>query len=102
MSNGKRGGQIGNTNAANAKMWTAAIQRALDKRSEGLLEGKKAIDELAENLLELCDNKELGALKEFGDRMEGKPAQSVLLGNDPDNPITKVENEIIDPKKKNS
>jgi len=94
------GAPVGNQNAANAKIWTAAIQRALKKRSK--IAGKEAIDELAETLLELCDAKELSALKEFGDRMEGKPAQSVLLGNDPDNPITKVENEIIDPKKKNS
>jgi len=100
MSNGKRGGQLGNTNASNAKVWTAAIQRALDKRSEGLLEGKKAIDDLAENLLELCDNKELGALKEFGDRMEGKPAQSLDLGGTITTKIQKVENEIIYAKKK--
>jgi len=69
------GAPIGNKNGANAKLWRAAITRALDKRTK--LEGKEAMDELAEKLLTLCDEGNLGALQELGSRIEGKPAQSM-------------------------
>jgi len=74
------GAPIGNTNGAKAKVWTAAITRALNKRTK--LEGKEAIDELAEKLLGLCDEDNLPALKELGDRIEGRAAQSLSLDGD--------------------
>jgi len=86
------GAPQGNQNAANAKLWRAAINRALDKRTR--LEGKEAMDELAEKLLKLCDEGNLGALQELGSRIEGKPAQSLTVAGDADNPlelVTKVE-----------
>lgn len=69
------GAPVGNQNAAKAKMWSAAIQRALDKRTKK--EGIDALDALAENLLSLCDEKDLEALKELGNRLEGRPAQAI-------------------------
>lgn len=68
------GAQPGNRNAAKAKIWTAAIERALAKRSRD--RGIEAVDELAENLLSLCSQGDMVALKELGDRLEGKPHQS--------------------------
>lgn len=65
----------GNKNAAKAKLWTAAIERALGKRSR--LDQKEALDELAEKLLAKCDEGDLQALKELGDRLEGKPSQTI-------------------------
>lgn len=64
---------VGNQNAAKAKVWTAAIERALDKRG-GRAE---ALDALAEKLLGQCDKADMGAIKELGDRLEGKPAQTL-------------------------
>lgn len=64
----------GNKNAAKAKVWTAAIERALDKRGTSRI---KALDALAEKLLVLADSGDLAALKELGDRLEGKPAQAI-------------------------
>lgn len=85
---------IGNQNAAKAKIWSAAIQRALEKRSR--LEQKDAIDALAEKLLGLCDEGDLGALKELGDRLEGKPSQMIGIGQDPDAaPVTVIERRIV-------
>jgi len=71
------GAPEGNQNAAKAKLWTAAITRALDKRTRK--EGKDALDELAETLLTKCDDADLAALKELGDRIEGRPAQTNVL-----------------------
>lgn len=76
------GAPVGNQNAAKAKLWTAAISRALDKRAGG--DKVKALDELAEKFLTACDEGDLSAFKELGDRLEGKPAQT--FGGDPDLP----------------
>ena len=71
------GAPIGNQYAAKAKRWTDAIDRALAKRSRR--EGIEALDELAEKLITLAEQGDLGALKELGDRFEGKPAQRVEM-----------------------
>ncbi len=72
------GAPLGNKNGAKSKVWSAAITRALERRSR--VEAKEMIDELANTLIDMCLAKDLGALKEFGDRMEGKPAQ-VIAGD---------------------
>ena len=83
----------GNQNAAKAKVWSAAIQRALDKRGVSRAE---ALDALAEQLLKKCEEGDLPALKELGDRLDGKPAQSVTLGGDPDAPLeTKMQVTLV-------
>jgi len=74
------GAPVGNQNAAKAKQWQAAILRALDKRSGS--DRVAALDDLAEKLLVKCDESDLAALKELGDRLDGKPAQSI--GGDPE------------------
>lgn len=76
---------IGNQNAAKAKIWHAAIMRALRKRSR--TDALEALEELAEKLLEKVAEGDLPALKEFGDRLDGKPAQAIIGGGDDDPPI---------------
>jgi len=83
------GAPKGNNNAAKAKMWSAAINRALDARTRK--EGKDALDALAEELLKKCEEGDLPALKELGDRIEGKSAQSVTIGGDEENPLYVAE-----------
>jgi len=71
------GAPLGNNNASKGKRWSQAIDRALEKRSpSGMI---KAMDELAEKLLAAAEAGEGWALKELGDRIEGKPAQSMDL-----------------------
>lgn len=91
------GAPAGNQNALKAKMWSAAIHRALEKRGAG--DKLKALDELAEKLLANCDQGDLSALRELGDRIEGKPAQ--VISGDAENPlnlISRIETVIVDPK----
>lgn len=66
---------IGNQYAAKARKWTQAIERALEQRS--LAEQREALDELAEVLINQALAGEQWALKELGDRLEGKPAQAI-------------------------
>jgi len=77
---------IGNQNAAKARLWSAAIERALERRKPAN-ERIKAIDELADKLLNSCYKGDLSALQELGNRLEGRPGQTVILGGDSDNPI---------------
>jgi hypothetical protein len=76
------GAPVGNQNAARAKQWRLAIDRALDKRGSSRAE---ALDLLAEKLLLNCEQGDMTALKELGDRLDGKPAQTIA--GDPDNPL---------------
>jgi len=91
----ERGGQPGNSNATKGKPWRDAIDRALAKREKSRIDGKFALDELAEKLLTLCDGGDLAALKEMGNRIEGKAAQSVTVSGDEDAPlVTRIERVI--------
>lgn len=87
MAGGQAGAPKGNTNALRGGMWRAAIKRALDLRDQSRADGKRTLDELAMQLIELCELKDLGALREFGDRMEGKAKQQVQLSGDDENPV---------------
>jgi len=71
------GAPKGNQNASkgNRRIWLAAIERALKKRS--LTSRVEALDELAEKLLQACDSGDVPALRELGDRLEGKPIQQL-------------------------
>lgn len=90
---------IGNQYAAKEKRWAMAINRALEKRSR--VDQVQALDGLAEKLLELCEQGELSALKELGDRLDGKSAQSVTVGGEEGNPLNlfgKIEWQVVSPK----
>jgi hypothetical protein len=90
------GAPVGNQNAVKAKRWSQAIDRALEKRSKAA--GIEALDELAEKLLQRAEEGDLTALKELGDRMEGKPAQ--IIAGDPENPlhtVSEVRRTVVDP-----
>ena len=76
MSQG-RGAPKGNRNAAKAKIWSAAIERALARRSS--VDGRIMLDALAEKLIALAEAGDLAALREIGDRLEGRPAQALAL-----------------------
>jgi hypothetical protein len=77
------GGQPGNQNATKGKPWADAIRRALETRGSRL-DRRLALDDLAEKLLEKCDEGDMSALRELGDRLDGRPHQStdVALSGD--------------------
>jgi len=87
----EKGGQPGNNNATKGKPWRDAINRALKKRS---VTGRAAaLEEIAEKMLQAAELGEPWAIKELGDRIEGKPAQAII-GGDEDDPAIKVVGEI--------
>lgn len=92
------GAQPGNQNAKKAKRWHDAITRALAKVELG--KGVEAgLDKCAVQLVNAAVAGEQWALKELGDRLDGKPAQAITGGDPDDNPIRieKVERVIVRP-----
>lgn len=82
------GAPVGNQNAAKGKKWAAAIERALCKKYGKAL--AEALDELAMKFVEAVEKGDIQAFKEFADRIDGKPAQSVTLAGDQENPLRLV------------
>lgn len=72
----ERGGQPGNQNATKNKVWRDTLDRAI-AQDDG-----KRLRASAEKLLDAASNGESWAVKELADRLDGKPAQQVLLQGD--------------------
>lgn len=91
----------GNQNARKGRDWTQAIRKALAHYSgEGATKG---MEKLASKLIDAAEKGDSWALKELGDRIEGKPAQSVTLLGDEDAPlVTRVERVIVNATNKDS
>lgn len=80
------GAPVGNKNATKSKPFLLALERALKKRS--IVAQRDALDEIAEQLLAQCDKGELPAIQELANRLDGRPAQSLTVSGDVDNPLT--------------
>lgn len=86
------GAPIGNQNAKKNKPWADALNRAL------LAEDGRKLRALADKLVDRALEGDVTALKEIGDRIDGKPAQ--IIQGDADNPLAVelIERRIVDPK----
>lgn len=78
----ERGGQPGNKNATKNKIWIAALNRAI-AQDDG-----KRLREAAEKLIDLAAQGDVPALRELGDRLDGKAAQQLLIGGDGQEPLS--------------
>ena len=65
-----RGGQPGNTNAAKSKLWVAAINKYVVQNPEELAKAAKA-------LVTKAVEGDVAAMRELGDRLDGKAAQTL-------------------------
>lgn len=65
-----------------------AVEAALKKRCKS--DGQKALVKIAEQLLEKAEQGDISALKELGDRMDGRAAQQLIHSGDQDQPIRTV------------
>ena len=82
---------LGNQNAAKAKRWTAAIERALERRAGvSLRTAQQELDELAEQFLTAVATGQkdfFPGYRELGDRLEGKAAKSVAVTGEDGGPV---------------
>lgn len=80
---------LGNKNAVKNKPWSDAINRAL------LAENGRKLRLLADKLIERALEGDIPALKEVGDRMEGKAAQALCGPDGGAIQIEKIERVIV-------
>lgn len=70
MTKAKKGAQPGNSNAKKEnRLWGDAIRRRI---AQG-----KSLDSLAQALVDKALDGDIAALKEIGDRLDGKPSQTI-------------------------
>jgi len=83
----------GNQNAYKNKPWADALRRAMVRFDGGK---ENALNLIADQTVKLAVSGEPWAIKEIGDRTDGKAAQSVTVGGDKDQPlVTKIVREIV-------
>ena len=94
-------GQSGNPGGRRKnRPWRDAIERAITRANK---EGMQAVDELADAFLAACLSGDVAALKELGDRIDGKVPQAIVGDEDeaPLNVVHKIVREIVRPQPNN-
>jgi hypothetical protein len=77
------------------KLWRDAINRAIKRREES---DPQALERLADKLIAAVECGDVSAIKEFGDRLDGKVAQAIIGGDEDDPPIHAITRiEIVAP-----
>ena len=70
---------VGNDNKLKNKPWADAIARAVARKAKG--DKDAGLNIIADQLVSAAINGDQWAIKEIGDRIDGKAAQSVALTN---------------------
>ena len=68
---------LGNQNGSKGRQWSEAVKRAI--RAKYGVEWDEALQTLAAKLVDEADTGDLQALKEIGDRIDGKPKQQTEI-----------------------
>jgi len=93
-----KGGQPGNTNATKSKRWTEAIDKALkqfaDKKRK--IEMGQALDRIAHNVVKEAIDGDWWAVAEIGNRLDGKPAQSLEISGEVNSGRQLSDEQILD------
>lgn len=87
---------LGNQNAKKAKLFEGALKKALARDAGTVDDG---LAKVADALVRAGVAGEQWAVKEIGDRLDGKAPQGVTVSGDEDNPlrISSVVRKIVDP-----
>ncbi len=78
----ERGAPEGNQNSSKQNRWWGDTLRRVLLQEDG-----KKLRALAEKLVARAEEGDIAALKEIGDRLDGKPAQAIIGGEEDDPPI---------------
>jgi len=86
------GAPLRNQNAANAKRWKAAIERAISRQSrvEGQIELDALADEFVAAVRRGAEKGDIGGFRELGDRLDGKATQQTEISGPGGAPLTVV------------
>lgn len=81
------GAPEGNQNKIKNKPWADALRRAMARYEDGK---ENALNLIADQTVKAAINGDQWAITEIANRMDGKPAQSVTVAGDEDNPVRTV------------
>lgn len=81
-----RGGQPGNKNAAHAKPWGEALRYALAHHTDDQVKRGEALRKIAAKVVAQALTGDERAIKEIGDRMDGKA--TIVVAGDESAPLT--------------
>jgi hypothetical protein len=95
---GQRGGQPGNRNAQKGRIWSEAVIQAGKRADAGITQGDRLVDIAALALWDKAISGDVPALRELGDRLDGKAAQPVELNADVE--VNSIVRTIVDPVEK--
>lgn len=73
------GAPKGNTNAVKGRLLSKTLQKRLEERAD--------LERLAEVLIEKALGGDMAAIREVFDRIDGKPKQAIVGGDEEDQPI---------------
>lgn len=100
------GAPKGNQNARKGKAWRDALTKALKQYEDPKYVGAdgepdpirrgQALDRIARKVVQMALQGDLDAIEEIGNRLDGKPAQAII-GGDEDSPplIARIERVIV-------
>jgi hypothetical protein len=78
------------------KTWADALRRAV-LRPSSINAKLRRIEVMAEQCAKMAEAGDMQAMREIGDRLDGKPAQAIVGGQPTDNPIRHIiEQHILD------
>lgn len=86
---------VGNRNAAKGRIWEEALKRALARASGKSVDA--GLDTIADHVISQAQSGEQWAVIELGNRLDGRPAQVIVGGDEDSNPIKieKVERVVV-------
>jgi hypothetical protein len=84
---GSPGAPLGNANVERGKRWSGAIRRALNEYTDDNVKQGEALLKIAEGIVREAIAGDKDAIREIGNRLDGKPAQALTLSGDSDSPL---------------
>lgn len=90
------GAPLGNTNGAKGRRWQDALHKALARFSsvDPPVAMGEALDRIAYQVVEKALNGDRDCITEIANRLDGKAAQSITVGGDPDQPL-EIQRRVI-------
>ena len=88
------GAPVGNQNARKSRLFEQAFIRAIKQRDLDAGDGE-TLRKIAEKMLDVALAGDVAAFREARDTVDGRPAQSVTLSGDPENPLHVVERRVV-------
>ncbi len=94
MSVNKGGAPKGNQNARKASEWRYALKHALDNFENNSINRGQALREIANQLISKALAGDMQAIKEIGDRLDGKATKIIDTYQD-DRPVEELSDEEL-------